>query len=88
MRFAIPLIDRDVAELYGVETKRVNEAVANSLDKFPNGYVISVEPSEWENLRSKISTTNMSRVLPKAFTEKEKSGINGADCFGLLVDIS
>ena len=64
------IIDRDVAELYGVETKRVNEAVANNPDKFPDGYVISIDDTDWKNLRSKISTANMNRVLPKAFTEK------------------
>ena len=35
------LIDRDVAELYGVETKRVNEAVRNNPDKFLNGYIVT-----------------------------------------------
>ena len=35
------LIDRDVAKLYGVETKRINEAVKNNRDKFPNGYMLA-----------------------------------------------
>ena len=67
------IIDRDVAELYGVETKRVNEAVSNNPDKFPEGYIVAFESNELEELRSKISTTNisaMTRVPPKAFTEK------------------
>jgi hypothetical protein len=67
------IVDRDVAELYGVETKRINEAVSNNPDKFPEGYIINADIVEWENLRSKISTTNISsktRVPPKAFTEK------------------
>jgi len=34
------ILDRDVAEIYDVETKRINEAVKNNLDKFPNGYII------------------------------------------------
>ena len=33
------LLDRDVADLYGVETKRINEAVKNNPDKFPNDYM-------------------------------------------------
>ncbi len=37
------ILDRDVAELYGVETKRINEALKNNPDKFPDGYVIDVE---------------------------------------------
>lgn len=66
------LIDRDVAQLYGVETKRINEAVKNNLDKFPTDYLIELSESEWNDLRSKFSTANFSktRVTPKAFTEK------------------
>lgn len=66
------LLDRDVAELYGVETKRVNEAVKNNPDKFPDGYHFELTAGEKENLWSKISTANLAktRVLPKAFTEK------------------
>ncbi|MDG1821750.1 MAG: ORF6N domain-containing protein [Flavobacteriaceae bacterium] len=66
------LIDRDVAQLYGVETKRINEAVKNNLDKFPTDYLIELSKSEWNDLRSKFSTANFSktRVTPKAFTEK------------------
>lgn len=66
------LIDRDVAALYGVETKRINEAVKNNLDKFPSDYKIELSVSEWNDLQSKFSTANFSktRVPPKAFTEK------------------
>ena len=67
------LIDRDVATLYGVETKRVNEAVKNNPDRFPEGYVIELNNKEIQMLRSKFSTTNLSfkvRYAPKAFTEK------------------
>ena len=67
------LIDRDVAALYGVETKRVNEAVKNNPDRFPEGYVIELNDKEIQMLRSKFSTTNLSfkvRYAPKAFTEK------------------
>jgi len=66
------LLDYDVASLYEVETKRVNEAVKNNPDKFPKGYIISLKNNEIQDLRSKFSTANSSksRVLPKAFTEK------------------
>jgi len=40
------ILDSDVAELYGVETKRVNEAVRNNPDKFPEGYIIVLTDSE------------------------------------------
>lgn len=40
------LIDRDVAQLYGVATKRINEAVKNNPDKFPEGYLIELNDQE------------------------------------------
>lgn len=67
------IADADVAELYGVETRRVNEAVRNNLDKFPDDYMFELTKSELQNLRSKISTTKVSvksRSTTKVFTEK------------------
>ena len=67
------IVDADVAEIYGVETKRVNEAVRNNPDKFPEEYMFELTADERNNLRSKISSTKISsksRALPKAFTEK------------------
>jgi phage regulator Rha-like protein len=70
------ILDRDVAELYGVETKRVNEAVNNNPDKFPEGYLIDITKDEYQLLRSNFSTLESagrgqhSKYLPKAFTEK------------------
>ncbi len=40
------MLDRDLAELYGVETKDVNRAVKNNLDKFPDGYIIALSKEE------------------------------------------
>ena len=71
------LLDRDVAELYGVETKRINEALRNNPDKFPEGYVITLNDEESAVLRSKISTLEQqegkghhSKYNFKAFTER------------------
>ena len=67
------LLDVDVARLYGVETKRINEAVRNNPAKFPDGYMFVLNTEELQDLRSKFSTTKISpksRVLPKAFTER------------------
>ena len=51
------IIDSDVAELYGVETKRINEAVKNNPEKFPNGYIFELILAEWNLLKSKFSTS-------------------------------
>jgi len=70
------ILDSDVAELYGVETKRINEAVKNNPDKFPEGYLLDLSNEDWESLRSKFSTLNgigrgeHRKFKPKAFTEK------------------
>lgn len=70
----IPVItDADVAALYEVETKRINEAVKNNPDKFPTDYMFPLTIDELSDLRSKNSTTKIStksRTLPKVFTEK------------------
>lgn len=67
------IADADVAALYGVETKRINEAVRNNPDKFPEDYMFALTIDETQDLRTKISTTNVStksRTAPKVFTEK------------------
>jgi hypothetical protein len=66
------ILDSDVAELYGVETKRINEAVKNNLEKFPEGYIFELDQNEWKNLKSKFSTSSWGgkHKLPTAFTEK------------------
>lgn len=70
------LLDCDVAALYGVETKRINEAVKNNPEKFPNGYLIELTKDEVLSLRSKFSTLEVSgrgqhsKYLPKAFVEE------------------
>ena len=61
------ILDSDIAELYGVETKRVNETVKNNKDKFPDDYMFQLTNEEVIYLRSKNSTANISpksRVLP------------------------
>jgi len=50
-------LDADVAEIYGVETKRVNEAVKNNPEKFSAGYIIELNKKEWDEVRLKFSTS-------------------------------
>ncbi|WP_298645754.1 ORF6N domain-containing protein [uncultured Proteiniphilum sp.] len=70
------ILDSDVAELYNVETKRINEAVKNNPDKFPEGYIITLTDDEMRSLRSKISTLENTRrgkhtkYNAKCFSEK------------------
>ena len=69
------LLDSDVAEIYAVETKRINEAVSRNPEKFPSGYVIELDKKEWEEMKSQFATSFMPKAggkvrLPSAFTEK------------------
>lgn len=68
------LLDRDVAELYGVQTREINQAVKNNPEKFPQGYILELKDEEIESLKSKVLISNGtrggSRWTPKAFTEK------------------
>ena len=70
------IIDADVAKLYGVETKRINEAVRNNPDKFPADYMFALTADESAILRSKFSSLEHggkgrhSKYNYKAFTEK------------------
>lgn len=66
------LLDSDVAQIYGVETRDINKAVKNNPDKFLDGYVFELNKVKFEDLRWKFSTAKITktRVMPKAFTEK------------------
>lgn len=72
LRGQVVLIDRDVAALYGVETKRVIEAVKNNPEKFPQGYCFSLEKSESQQLVENFDRfkTMKHSVSNHAFTER------------------
>lgn len=53
------MLDSDLAKLYGVETKRLNEQVRRNLERFPDDFMIECNPSELEDLRSQFATTNL-----------------------------
>ena len=63
------ILDVDVAELYGVRTKEVNQAVRNNPEKFPSGYVLELDKQEFTDLRSNILTANLSPKT-RVLTEK------------------
>ena len=67
------IIDRDVAELYGVATRDINKSVKNNPDKFPEGYVITLQGDEKQQLVEnfdRFDSMKHSTVAPKAFTEQ------------------
>lgn len=67
------LLDRDVASIYGVQTKRINEAVKNNPNRFPAGYIIEVDKTTKQQLVEnfdRFEKLKHTSVMPKAFTEK------------------
>ena len=51
------MLDRDIAELYGVETKRLKEQVKRNIERFPEDFMFELSTREYENLRSHFATS-------------------------------
>ena len=68
------MVDRDLAELYGVETKRLNEQVKRNIERFPQEFMFQMTTKELENWKSQFATSNKEimglRKLPFLFTEQ------------------
>jgi len=66
------MVDRDLAELYQVETKVLKQSVKRNLNRFPEDFMFELTKDEFENLRSQIVTSSWggSRYLPMVFTEQ------------------
>ena len=67
------IIDRDVAELYGVATRDINKSVKNNPDKFPEGYVITLQGDEKQQLVEnfdRFDSMKHSTVAPQAFAKQ------------------
>ena len=66
------MLDSDLAKLYHVETKRINESVKNNIEKFPERYAFRINEEEYNSLKSKFSTSKIrggSRKGHTVFTE-------------------
>jgi hypothetical protein len=67
------LLDEELAELYGVPTRVLNQAIKRNLERFPGDFLIQLTSEEWRGLRSQIVISNSTRGgrrhLPTAFTE-------------------
>lgn len=69
VRGQMVLLDRDVADLYGVATKHINQAVKNNPDKFPDGYVLELSDEEMSQVKN-FDLSSRSHYNAKVFTEK------------------
>ena len=66
------MLDSDLASLYEVETKRLNEAVKRNIKRFPAHFMFQLSKEEWQNLRSQIATfkDDIRKYTPYVFTEQ------------------
>lgn len=66
------MLDRDLAEMYGVETKVFNQSIKRNIERFPKDFMFTLSEKEWENLRSQIVTSSWGglRYRPNVFTEQ------------------
>ena len=66
------MLDRDLSEMYGVETKQLKRQVKRNIERFPKDFMFELTKKEFENLRSQISTSSWggTRFMPMAFTEQ------------------
>lgn len=75
------MLDSDLAQLYGVETKRLKEQVKRNLTRFPEDFMFELSDTEWESLRSQIATSKSRggiRYNPMAFTEQGVAMLSSA----------
>lgn len=65
------MLDKDLAEMYNVETKRLKESVKRNIERFPEDFMFELTKEEFENLKSQIATSSWGgqRYLPYVFTE-------------------
>ena len=86
------MLDRDLAELYGVETKVLNQAVNRNEARFPNDFMFQLSKEEFENWRSQFVTSNSDKMglrrPPYAFTEQGVSMLSAVLKSKIAVDIS
>ena len=68
------MLDRDLAELYGVETKRLNEAVKRNINRFPEVFMFVLTEEEWLRLRSQFATSNMDENSLRSQSATSKRG--------------
>lgn len=66
------MLDKDLASLYQIEVKRLNEAVKRNIRRFPSDFMFQLTKEEWSNLKSQFATSSWGgvRKLPYAFTEQ------------------
>ena len=86
------MIDRDLALLYGVETRRLNEQVKRNIERFPDDFMFQLNKEEFEDWKSHFATSNSiimgARKLPYAFTEQGIAMLSSVLKSKIAVDVN
>jgi len=87
------MLDFDLAELYQVETRRLNEQVKRNNERFPEDFMFQLNEKEFENLRSQFATSSLEehggrRYMPYAFTENGVYMLSAVLKSGIAIEVS
>jgi phage regulator Rha-like protein len=84
------MLDRDLADLYGIELKVMNQAVKRNIRRFPSDFLFQLTDEEWKNLRSQIVTFNKDtrKYKPYAFTEQGVSMLSSVINSERAIDVN
>jgi len=86
------MLDSDLALMYQVETKRINEQVKRNEKRFPNSFMFQLNQREWDDLKSQIATTKMNhggrRKLPFVFNEQGVSMLSAVLTSDIAIEVS
>lgn len=84
------MVDKDLAELYQVETRRLNEAVKRNIKRFPSDFMFQLTTEEFEILKSQfaISSWGGTRKLPFAFTEQGLAMLSGVLNSDIAIEVN
>ena len=84
------MIDKDLAELYGVSTGNLNKAVKRNIKRFPEDFMFQLSPKEFENLKFHFGTSRWggTRKLPFAFTEQGVAMLSGVLNSDKAIDVN
>ena len=87
------MLDSDLAELYGIETRRLNEQVTRNIDRFPDDFMFKLSPEERDVLnRSQIETGSQKhrdpRFLPRVFTQEGLAMLSGVLRSGKAIEVN
>ena len=84
------MLDRDLAEMYGVETKNLNLSVKRNIKRFPSDFMFQLTESEWQSLRLQNETSKRGgrRYLPYVFTEQGVAMLSGLLSSDIAIEVN